>query len=241
MAQTRHIIRFEPHGPADTGLVEWDPMDPASLVAGDPVQRGHIYHEDAAAGYLAGVWDCTAFTQRMEPYPVDEFMYLLEGALVMVMPDGAEITIAAGQGFIIPKGLECQWRQEGYLRKFFMILERPDTAGRNASLDRITVPDLAPLAPAGTAVERRRTDFVNASGAMQVCLRDCADADLAALPVTENLLIQVIEGRLTLTEDGETHGFGPGEAAYIRAGATVGWRTEAGARLLQSSYAGGAA
>ena len=75
------IIRFEPHGPADTGLVEWEMIDPSDLEAGNPVQRGHIYHQDEALGYLAGVWDCTAMTEKFAPYAVNEFMIVLEGSV----------------------------------------------------------------------------------------------------------------------------------------------------------------
>jgi len=81
------FMRFEPHGPKDTGLVEWDPISADELEAGDPVQRGHIYHEAPAVGYLAGVWDCTAMTLKFCPYPVHEFMFLLEGAVTMELAD----------------------------------------------------------------------------------------------------------------------------------------------------------
>ena len=79
MSHDRAVIRVEPNGPKITGLTPWDSMDPENLVEGTPVQRGHIYHENPDAGIMVGVWDCTAFTEHMAPYPVDEFMYLLEG------------------------------------------------------------------------------------------------------------------------------------------------------------------
>jgi uncharacterized cupin superfamily protein len=58
-------------------------IDPADLVSGTPVQRGYLC--DEIGGYIAGVWDCTAQTAHMSAYEVDEFMYLLDGSLVMVM------------------------------------------------------------------------------------------------------------------------------------------------------------
>ncbi len=236
MSNTARVIRFDPNGPADTGLEEWDVMDPATLVAGEPVQRGHIYHEGPGEGYIAGVWDCTAFTEPMQPYGVDEFMFLLEGSLVMGMPDGTDVTISAGQGFVIPKGLTCQWKQEGYLRKFFMILDPklPETAD-NPSLHRITVADLS-IAADNDAVESRRVDFVNAAGSMQVAVRNCAQSDLADLPVTENQLIVVLTGQLSLTGAEGSATFGPGEAAYIVAGGTVRWQNSAGTKLMQANY-----
>jgi uncharacterized cupin superfamily protein len=180
----------------------------------------------------------------MGPYGVDEFMLLLEGKLVMGLPDGSEITLRQGDAFVIPKGLECQWRQPGYLRKYFMILDAPVPGGaENPALPRITVPDLAADLPAvgpGAAVESSRTDFVNAAGTLSVGVRHCAAASIPALPVRESMLVHVLAGRLTLTggaEDGASAEFAAGETAYLRRGGVVGWRTDAGTRLLQSRYA----
>ena len=104
MTKTANILRCEPKSPG--GLEEWEPMDCASLVSGTPVQRGHLYHEIEEQGYMVGTWDCTAFTDQMMPYAVDEFMLFLEGDLTMVLPDGEEIKIRAGDAFVIPKGFE---------------------------------------------------------------------------------------------------------------------------------------
>ncbi len=148
------VIRFEPHGPGDTGLAEWDTIDPGDLEAGNPVQRGHIYHQDEALGYMAGVWDCTAMTGKFEPYAVHEFMFLLEGSIIMVLEDGTEITVNAGEPFVIPKGLPCQWKQLGTVRKYFMIFEDPGAQRRNTVPAK---PDLAArVARSGGEQEKRR-------------------------------------------------------------------------------------
>ena len=86
------IIRFEPHGPADTGLKEWFKIDPRGLEAGNPVQNVHIYDEDEGTGYLTGVWDCTPMTIKFGPYGEHEFMFLLEGSLIIVLADGTEVS-----------------------------------------------------------------------------------------------------------------------------------------------------
>ncbi|WP_135500888.1 cupin domain-containing protein [Roseovarius aestuariivivens] len=235
------VIRFNPYGPEESGLVEWERMDPAALVAGEPVQRGHIYHEDQEASYMTGVWDCTAFTEHMGPYAVDEFMYLIEGSLVIALPDGTEVRIEQGQAFVVPKGLECQWKQDGYLRKYFMILDgQPPENGVNRSLQRITQPDLTGVASqdASTApVATCRTDFINASGNMRVGVRAYSEANFPHLPVVENRLVHVLAGTLELTHSGGREFLEPGDTAYIKQGGTVGWRTSPGTRLLQSVYA----
>jgi uncharacterized cupin superfamily protein len=231
------VIRFEAEGPAGTGLTAWEAMDPANLASGEPVQHGHLYDERPAAGYLAGVWLCTPFDDKPGPYPVDEFMLLLEGVVVMVMPDGQEITVRAGEAFVIPRGLACQWKMPETVRKVFMILGEPGTGGgANPSLSRIALPPLGGPAP-DAPVETARTWFLNASGRMRVALRDCGAARGAALPAAANTLAHVASGGVTVSAEGGSVRFGPGETFYVRQGAVTSWQTEPGTRLLEATYA----
>ncbi|MCP3689285.1 MAG: hypothetical protein GY784_12810, partial [Gammaproteobacteria bacterium] len=46
------VTRFEFDGPAGTGLVEWEAMNPADLESGEPVQRGHFYYNDEVSGLM---------------------------------------------------------------------------------------------------------------------------------------------------------------------------------------------
>ena len=234
MTKTATILRFHPDGPA--GLEEWETMNYADLVSGEPVQRGHLYHEIADHGYMAGVWDCTAFTDQMMPYPVDEYMFLLEGNLTMVLPNKTEIEVKEGEAFVIPKGLVCQWRQPVYVRKFFMILDGPVPDAENLSLQRITVPDLTgPSIETGLSTARR--DFLNAAGTMHVGVQTFSAMSQPALKVTEHRLIQVLSGKLSLFDGEETHDFVTGETAYIHQSDIVGWTTVAGTRLVSVGYA----
>ena len=234
MTKTADIIRFDPNGP--NGLEEWEQMDYASLVSGEPVQRGHLYHEIEDQGYMVGVWDCTAFTDQMMPYPVDEYMLFLEGDLTMVMSDGAEVQINSGDAFIIPKGLNCQWRQNGYVHKVFMILDGPVPEAENPSLHRVTVSDLS-AGSASTDLISTRTDFINAAGTMRVDVESFGAMSQPSTKVEEHLLVSVLAGQLTLN-DGETgHAFAKGDTAYIHQGGTVGWTTTNGTRAVVARYA----
>ncbi|MFK7836507.1 MAG: cupin domain-containing protein [Sulfitobacter sp.] len=233
MTKTANILRFEPKGP--NGLEQWEQMDYASLVSGEPVQHGHLYHEVEDKGYMVGVWDCTAFTDQMMPYTVDEYMLFLEGDLTMVLPDGAEVEIKAGDAFIIPKGFECQWKQPGFVHKIFMILDGPVPDAENASLRRITVPDLA--SPTGADVTQSRTDFVNAVGTMRVEVQDHGAVAQMSRTSHANELITVLNGTLQLFDGQKPHVFNTGDTAYLHQRDTVGWKTTAGTRLIVASYA----
>ena len=231
------VVRV-PHSDATgAGLADWDAMDADSLVSGTPVQRGWLADEDAATGYLAGVWDCTAFTAHPGPYPDDEFMLLLEGRVVMRTPDGAAIPVEAGEAFVIPKGFVCQWEQPGYVRKVFMIVSDPVPEGpANPSLGRITKPSFAAQALDG-AVSTAATVFENATGRMSVALRTHAGGETAERAAEAHELFHVLDGAVTLTTGGVRETFGPGETGYIRAGTVLSRGYAQGARIIESRYA----
>lgn len=60
------------------------------------------------------------------PYLGDEFMWVLEGQVSMVDGDGNETLINQGETFCIRNAIPIIWKQEGFLRKFFMIYVNPD-------------------------------------------------------------------------------------------------------------------
>ncbi len=239
------ITRFEPNGPADTGMQEWDAIDPAGLEAGTPVQRGHVYHQDEALGYTAGVWDCTAMTGKFEPYAVHEFMFLLEGSVIMVLEDGSEITVNAGEPFVIPKGLPCQWKQPGYVRKYFMIFENPGTpAADDVASQGIILPRSAgDMETAEIGEQHNRTDFRDPSGRMNVGVWDSAPFESEIRPHPHHELVRLLEGSVTITEgDGASQMFKAGDTFYVPQGAVCGWKSTGSVTKLYAilDSAGGA-
>lgn len=215
---TGKIIRFEPQGPAGTGLVRWPEIPAEILTAGKPVQRGHIYFEDKAIGLSAGVWDCTAMTGRLAPYSVNEFMIVLEGAVTIVDARDHAVTIKAGESFLIPKGLPCVWRQDGYIRKFFVIFD--DASGKAppdpAVLEVLRPDPQAALAPSdGPApdvlaspppTQRDKQYFADLTGQWTVGVWDSTAYHRKTIGFPRHELMYILEGQVTLTEEG-----GPGE------------------------------
>ncbi|MEM9146382.1 MAG: cupin domain-containing protein [Pseudomonadota bacterium] len=237
MGELVGVTRVAHSDRSGTGLVAWDPLDPALLVSGTPVQRGWLCDENTETGYMAGVWDCTAFVDQPGPYPVDEFMLLLEGSVVMALPDGAKITVEAGQAFVIPKGFRCQWTMPDYVRKVFMIVDDPVTEGaENPSLDRITVPDWTCIGAEGP-VGAQNTWFLNSTGRMAVSVAQLASGRTASAAAPTHELIHVLDGSLTLSGEGGALSIGPGETGYIRAGSVLGRETTGPTSTLTATYA----
>ncbi len=108
-----------------------------------PIQHSHLYYSDDREGIYVGVWDTTDMVEVAAPYPCDEFMWLIEGeAKIKNCSTGDVESIQAGESFVIPRGYNCQWHQEGYLRKFFFIYENPDeSVPQDYSHEGIVLPD----------------------------------------------------------------------------------------------------
>lgn len=240
MTQPR-ITRFEPMGPAGKGLEEWDPIDPKDLLAGEPVQRGHVYYEDADTGLTAGVWDCTPMTGKMEPYAVNEYMHVLEGSVTMVHEDGHEETIRAGESFVVPKGTVCSWKQTEYMRKFFVIFDdpsgivasdpvklrviRPHAAGPAEGLAESEIADSS-IFLSGVPTQHEHTYFEDPTGQMIVGLWESTPFERAVAPFNRCELMVLLDGGMTLTDgDGVGHDFRAGDAVFVPEGAPCGWRS----------------
>lgn len=246
------FMRFEPRGPKGTGLVEWDPIDSTEIESGEPVQSGHIYHEDPETGYMAGVWDCTANTLKFGPYPVHEFMFLLEGSVTIALADRSETTVNAGEAFVIPKGLPCKWIQPGYVRKFFMIFEDPGQApASDINSQGIIVPHqsgpdggMTPIKIGDTSIftgavptQNNHTYYEDPSGQMRVGVWDSTASDRSATRFGRNELMCILKGSVTLSGiDGEAETFGPGDAAYIAEGAEFSWANKEYVRKFYAIY-----
>ena len=236
MPPTNHIKGIELNGPNGVGLTSWPAMNLAGLVSGEPVQKGHLYDEDENVGYSVGIWDCTAFVDQPGPYPEDEFMLLLTGTVEMLMPDGSKVTINAGQEFVIPKGLECQWKMPNTVRKIFMILDGAmPTDSDNTSSHRITVPSLdAPDAMTSSALVTRTTHFQNHDSRMRVYTETFAQAQSAPAPNEGRQLIHVLKGDVTFSDDINSH-FKQGESYYLLPGHSLKWTVAADTHLLIST------
>ena len=57
MNKTAEIVRLDLQDL--NNLAEWEQMDYASLVSGEPIERGRVYHKIVEQGYVVGVWACT--------------------------------------------------------------------------------------------------------------------------------------------------------------------------------------
>jgi uncharacterized cupin superfamily protein len=230
------LMRLFPHADGE-GLEDWGEIAAADLVSGSPKQRGRYYFNAPDIGLSAGVWDCTAFEGKMGPYSVDEFMILLEGSLTMTEANGRVTRVEAGESFIIPRGLDCAWKQDGYVRKIFVIYENPAVpVPAKPAADRVVKLDLgAALEPCAgpdpaalNGPEPRCAEHVaysDTSGQLTIGLWSATPYDRKAAPFNRYELMHFVDGQVEL-HDGGTSGqaFQAGETIFVPKGVPLGWR-----------------
>ena len=224
------IIRLNPN-PADFGTSA-DDLDAADFESDVPLQHTHSDFEDDEIGLYVGVWDTGTMIESGGRYSCDEFMWLLEGECqIRDNATGDFETVTAGTAFVIPKGYDCQWQQEGYLRKFYFISDHPDEDIPDAPANAgVVIPQIE--ATTTPLAERSPFSITAGTGPRQhVCYEDktgrftagtwVADEFESKLSNFPHYMMGIVrEGTLRLkTEGGDTDEFNTGDAFLIPKGA----------------------
>ena len=241
------VIVFDRDGDPETGLQDWEPIPAESVVSGSPHQRGHSCFTTAADQWTAGVWDCTAYTSRLEPYPVNEFMVLLEGSLDLVSEDGCVQTFRAGDGLVIPKGAMLQWRQPEYVRKFWVIHDDagspPAAAGSTALLadPNATLPRVTGLEPApfiGGIPQMGQLNLCqDPTGKFLAGIWECSPMQRLPTTIERSELMHILEGSGSITNaDGVVFEFNAGDTFLVPIGMGYQWHNHEYVKKLFCSY-----
>ncbi len=196
-----------------------------------PVQHSHAAYENDDIGLYVGLWDTTSMTEVAAPYTCDEFMWLLEGEVdIRNNQTGALETVRAGEAFVIPRGYDCQWQQNGYLRKFYVIYEPPENGiPREPAMQGIVKLCLNGGADATSGlVSYRGSDGKFQAGSWR---SDAFKSELCSKPYHQFVFIAV--GDLCVTdESGKEHSFHAGEALFLPQGTASGWCSRSSVGLL---------
>ena len=226
------IVRFDPNA----ALERWPDFPPEEVAEGSPVQRGRMWIDDKARGLTAGIWDCTAMVSHWMDYPVNEFMIVLEGEVTIVEPT-RETTIKAGEGFILPKGLRCIWKQQGYMKKFFVIFEDSAERPKRDGLRCIKLNPKVALAPStppgadmlvsGKPSQHAHEYFEDASGQWTVGIWDTTAYHRKVIDFPRHELMHLFEGSVTLLDDaGNAQTFKAGDTFFVPLGNRNAWKCD---------------
>ena len=107
---------------APTGPGEEYYLSPDKLLLGNPKQTIWTQYTSPTEAFFTGIW-------RSEPgkwtvsYTEEEFCQILEGVSVLTDAQGTEVTVSAGENFVIPRGFEGTWEVRETTRKIYVIFE----------------------------------------------------------------------------------------------------------------------
>lgn len=215
--------RFSPDGPYGLSPLYLDANDFQSPL---PVQHAHQYFSDPAIGLTVGIWDTTTMQEAFGPYRGDEFILVLDGAFSMLDAENDGVSAEAGNLVAFRNGAPMSWKQERYLKKYYLTLADPtaDTPHFATAENAVIVIDPQTFTGSG-AVEREKVLFRNDAGTLSVGLWDCQafDAkDMTPFPCHE--FVVVAEGEVTIREPGGiAQTFGSGDVFFVPMGTLCSW------------------
>ncbi len=186
-------------------------------------------------------------TSKLRPHAVNEFMYILDGAVTIVDQNGHEETISTGQSFVLPKGMPRIWKQTETVRKFYVIfkdssgiepedpsalaIERIDPASALSLVDQEKQDTSRYLD--GVPTQHIHAPFQDLTGQMLVGLWDTTDMHTKLLPFAKNEFMRLLDGSVTITNrEGVAHTFNAGDTFLLPRGITYQWDSEGYVRKI---------
>lgn len=106
-------------------MTQLETTDPFIIEGKKPIQNDYNHFTNDSEDMFVGTWDSTPFESKMEPFPVYEFVQLLEGEISIIEEGGSVHLFKAGDCFFIPKGTVCSWKTSGYVKKHYAMITIP--------------------------------------------------------------------------------------------------------------------
>lgn len=194
-----------------------------------PVQVSPSHYENKAIGLYIGISDSTDTLDYASPYPHDEFIFIMEGAVkVQNNQTGCIESLVAGDSFVIPNGYDYCWHQQGYLRKLYVKLEEP-TIYEKPNIEKVIYIDKSSDVPWKDTSDGHRKKMLyqnhNQLFTSGVWQGKALNTNMIEFPYHEFILID--NGKLTCTDEmGVTHNFNCGDALFIPQGTPCSWNVK---------------
>ena len=90
------------------------------MLEGSEKHRGHVFFNGKEI--VVEVWEAeTAKLAINEPFPYDEFVYILSGKLILTDTEGNKTEYVAGDSLVVPLGFMGIWEMVGDYRELIVI------------------------------------------------------------------------------------------------------------------------
>ncbi len=114
-------VRIDPAVLAGEGLEALPPRDPAITISqrDDKSSFKSVFEGDI----VSGVFESGPAVLKVEGLAFDEFIYVLEGGLVLTGADGVAHTFGPGDYLVLPKGWSGTWEMTGDTYRELIVVE----------------------------------------------------------------------------------------------------------------------
>ena len=113
-------VRLDADKLAGLGLEEYEPFPEEMVLSG---RSQHSYHTFfSGEEIVVEVYAAQPAKLKIdEPWPYDEFIYLLSGKLILTDAEGEVTEYVAGESLVVPKGFVGIWEMQGDFRELVVI------------------------------------------------------------------------------------------------------------------------
>ena len=80
------------------------------------VQKNDVAYTNENGKFTSGTFDSNAFSSEAQGLPINQFVYVLKGAVTLTDEQGVEHRFTENDAFFIPQGTVCAWKTSDYLR-----------------------------------------------------------------------------------------------------------------------------
>ena len=113
-------VRLDAEKLAGLGLEEFEPFPKEMVLSGHSKHSYHTFFSGEEV--VVEVYEAEPAKLKIdEPWPYDEFIYVLSGKLVLTDARGEVTQFVAGESLVVPKGFLGIWEMQGNFRELVVI------------------------------------------------------------------------------------------------------------------------
>ena len=221
-----------PGAQTHTAIIPLSPDgEPGVGLTGEGDTRSHTFFRSDGNERVA-VWEADAVSYAPYTLEYTEFVYVLEGSLMLPDARGPKETFRPGEAVLLPRGTEVTWEQDERMREYYVIFD-VEESDEESSADG-EPPTFIRLDTNGGAdglTEDGRTKshtYFRGPNRSSVGVWETApqtDSEYSTPQFSEVMVF--LSGNVTLTQpDGSEHTFGAGDAVLVPKGATHKWSSD---------------
>lgn len=203
----------------------------AYALQGDPLAAGRVIHfHDPAQDYAVGNSTSVDANLLIEAFPWVE-LGIVEAGELRLQGEGFDLTLGAGDCFVVPRGVAVRWHHRGALRRLFVAFPGLEACAEMPRQPmRIDLGQVLPESqpPAAnvllTAAPRAWSQTLFSVANLRVGLWACEPYARRQVEPNYSELMFILEGAVEITaQAGDCYRVCKGETVFVPRGATNSW------------------